>query len=288
MAIGIGPGRAVVAEVHRRFNPSFERSAGKRGERRFRRKGEEDGARFMRMPSCAPVPGGPDDFLEIGVARLPAEDRGGLGARAHEGGRVAGPAGLREHASLRTRDLLGGGDDLPDGEAVSISEIVVIRSPALDEAQEAEPVRLGEIVHVDIVAEAGSIGRGVVGPEYGYLRPPARQTLEHERYQVRLRIVALSYLTLGVAARRVEIAKHAGFEAEGPVVVFEDPLDHKLGSPVGIDRILRMRLVQGKAQSLSEGGAGGGEDEAPHAVGDHGVEERQRRGHVVAVYVKMR
>ena len=122
-----------------------------------------------------PVPGGPDDFLQVGVARLPAEEGGGLGARAHEGGRVAGPPGLREQASLDARDLLGGGDDLPDGEAVSISEIVVIRSPALDEAQEAEPVRLGEIVHVDIVADAGTVGRGVVGPEDGDLRPlPAR------------------------------------------------------------------------------------------------------------------
>ncbi|MDB6065451.1 MAG: hypothetical protein JWR26_1659, partial [Pedosphaera sp.] len=106
-----------------------------------------------------PVPGRGDDVFELGVLGFPAEFADGFGGGGDESGRVAGAAGFFDGGDLFAGNLFAGLDDLSDGVAIAIAEVV----KALFAGGQGEHVGLGEVDDVDVIADAGAVGRGVVG-----------------------------------------------------------------------------------------------------------------------------
>ena len=72
-------------------------------------------------------------------------------------------------------------------------------------AFEREHVRAGEVVDVDVVAHRGAVARRVVGAEHLHVVADAGGGAQHERDQVRLRVVVLAERPAG--AGDVEVAQ---------------------------------------------------------------------------------
>jgi hypothetical protein len=67
---------------------------------------------------------------------------------------------------------------------VTVAAVHRLRPARFHEAAKGQNVRGGQVVHVDVVADAGAVGRRVVGPEDGQLRVFALGGLERPRDQV--------------------------------------------------------------------------------------------------------
>src|SRR5262249_23987922 len=123
-------------------------------------------ALISSRPLGVPGPGGADDGLDVGVAGRPAEVAPEAIGGGHEDGRVAGSPGLHRGGDGMPRDAAGGIDDLEDAEAGPGADVVGEGTAGLDVLQ-GQDVGVGEVVDVDKIADAGAVGRRVVGPEDG-------------------------------------------------------------------------------------------------------------------------
>src|ERR1039458_5105668 len=110
------------------------------------------------MP-LVPGPGGGHNVFELRVFGLPPQliyrtVRGG-----HQSGRVAGPARLLDGRDGFARHRLASADNLTDRVAITVAEVV---EAALGRG-EAEEMRLGQVEDVNVIADAGAVGRGIIG-----------------------------------------------------------------------------------------------------------------------------
>ncbi len=90
-------------------------------------------------------------------------------------------------------------------------------------------------------------------------------------------------LALRVGAGGVEVAQVHVPQAVGPAEVRQDLLDHPLAAAVGVDRRLGVFLPDRGLAGFPVRGATRREDQVLALHLDHGLEERQGAGHVVAV-----
>ena len=230
-----------------------------------------------------PVPGGLDVGVGVFVLGFPAEDGFGFGGVADEFGGVAGAAGAVADGDGFAGDFFGGGDDFFDGEAAAGAEVDGGAFAAVAEVGECEGVGGGEVVDVDVVADAGAVGGGVVGAEDGDGVDVAPDGHEDAGDKVGFGVVVFADAAVEVAAAGVEVAEEDGLEAEGGFAVAEDAFEHEFAGAVGVDGVLWVGLVHGHEDGVTVGGAGGGEDEAFAGVFLHGFEESEGAGDVVAV-----
>ena len=93
------------------------------------------------------------------------------------------------------------------------------------EMVESFDVRGGKIVDVDVVADAGAVGRGIVGAEDVQLWALARCGAEGERDQMCFGIVEFADFSAFVGTGGVEITQGGEAEAVGAVVGFEGLLE---------------------------------------------------------------
>jgi hypothetical protein len=117
------------------------------------------------MPGTAdlPVPGVAAHVLQR-AGGLPAEQAGGLVGPGVAGGDVPGAA---RHDAIRHRAATGGGkgvDHLQHAVALAGAEVDDVEA-GLRQMGQGRPVAAGEVGHVDVVAHAGAVGRGVVVAE---------------------------------------------------------------------------------------------------------------------------
>ena len=148
----------------------------------------------------------------------------------------------------------------------------------------------GQVAHVDVVADAGAIGGGIVAAIHLDRGPPAGQGLQHQGDQVGFRVVVLADVTGGVGAGGVEVAEdHAGL-AVGGAEIGQQLLHHPLAAAVGVDRLLGGALADGDVLGNRDavGGAGGAEHQrnrraAPQALLAQGLEQHQGVAQIVAV-----
>ena len=110
---------------------------------------------------------------------------GGIG---DELGGVAGAAGAKSFRDGVAGSLAAGVDDLPHAIAAARAEIEV-QAFSWRELFEGQQMRLGQVIDVDIVADASSIGSGLVVAENRDLLPLAEGDLQHDGNQVRFRCV---------------------------------------------------------------------------------------------------
>ena len=122
----------------------------------------------------ADVPGVADDAGQVGVLRRPAQVRADAVARGDQLRRVAGPA-LADHDRHRVAgDLADGVHDLLHREAGAVAQVV---DPVLARrrGRQGQQVGVGEVGDVDVVADAGAVGRRVVLAEDRHRLPLARR-----------------------------------------------------------------------------------------------------------------
>ena len=105
-----------------------------------------------------PFPGGGDDVFQFRIFRLPAQLLDGLVRCGHQPGRVAGAARFFHRRNFFAAHLFAHLDDLADGVAVAVAQVV----KALLARREGEDVRLREVNGVDVIADAGAVGRGII------------------------------------------------------------------------------------------------------------------------------
>src|SRR5258706_225869 len=102
------------------------------------------------------------------------------------------------------RYATNGVDHLADAKAVPGTEIVD-KLAALTQRIEDQNVRAGEVADVNVIADAGAVGRGIVCAEDGNVLALSERYLQRERNQVRLRHMILAKIPGG--SRSVEITE---------------------------------------------------------------------------------
>src|SRR5579863_8053927 len=116
-------------------------------------------------------------------------------------------------------------------------------------------VSFGKIIHMDIVADASAVGCGIVVAEDLKSGALALDCLQNEWYQMRLRIMVFPNLSALVGSRSVEISKGDEAQAVGMAVRFQRIFQRQLGGAVGIHRLTRTGLGDGRfVRSAIDGG----------------------------------
>ncbi len=138
----------------------------------------------------------------------------------------------------------------------------------------------GQILHVDVVADAGTVGSVVVRSEHFEDRPPAARGLDREGNEVALGPVVLAQIALLVGTCGVEVAE---VDVANPVCqleVTEHAFEDELGAAIGIDGVLRVLLVDGNAKRIPERGTAGRKEDRGNSVSRHGREKVEPPGHI--------
>src|SRR3989442_908613 len=229
-----------------------------------------------------PVPGGTHDDLEVGVARRPVQLGVRLLRRRVEHRGIARAPRRQRPRYLASGDAFDGVDDLAHRVRMPGTEIVRARSIRLDQRVQRADVRIGEIGHVDVIAQARAVGRRVIVAEHLQSRPAARR-VDGARNHVDFRRVVLPDLALRIGAGRVEIPQRNRVDAVRALEVRQRALHRQLGFPVAVDRRLRMRFRDRRLDRLAVCGAGRREHEGLHRFRCHRFQHAQRAGHVVPV-----
>ena len=113
-------------------------------------------------------------------------------------------------------DLFHRPNQFQDRVAGSCTNVELVGIPTRQQVLHCQDVRLGKIVHVDVVADAGAV-RGIVIVAEDGDRLAGHHCIEHQRNQVGLRLVLLSKPALGIGARGVEVSQRD----------VGDPMDHR-------------------------------------------------------------
>ena len=192
-----------------------------------------------------------------------------------EAGGVAGATGLFDGGDGFPGDFFAGGDDFADAGAAAGPEVI----EGAFFGFEGEDVGLGEVEDVDVVADAGAVGGGVIGAEdvHGILLAEG----DFEDIGDEMGFDAMIFAEFFGGPCGVEVAE--GGEAEGMdfVIPAEDFFEEEFGFAVGIDGFLGGCFIDGAVFWGTEGGAGGGEDEFFDVGGDHGIEEMETADEII-------
>src|SRR5215210_979036 len=226
-----------------------------------------------------PGPGVGDHGLELGLLWLPTKIGPDPLARGHERGWVPRSSRRLDSIYAPARYAAGGFDDLPDGEACSVAQVV---GAVLSWFGRLERQQMGaaEVLDVDVVAYGAAVARRVVGAEDLH-RGAFSCGLEDERDQVRLRIVVLPEPAAG--AGHVEVAEARRGQPTSLGDGADEPVYCEFGAPVRVRRQGRGRLPYRHLLGLPVDGCRGREHEPPGTRLAHRLEEVERPADVVAV-----
>jgi hypothetical protein len=168
-------------------------------------------------------------------------------------------------------------DDFENGEATAVANIECF---ARDTVEGFERAKMGirDVEHVDVVADAGAVWRGVIGAENFHVGNGARCGVENAGDEVGFDAMVLA--TFGGGAGSVEVTKDGIIEARVAAIVREDFFKAKFGFAVGINGAFGVVFGNRNGVRLPIGGGGGREDEFCDAVARYGVEEIDAGGDI--------
>ena len=181
-----------------------------------------------------PAPGRTDDVIEAFVARFPSEfisNPAGIGDKYR---RVAGTSSFCPGRNRMAGDLPRGLDDLADRITAAVAQIIGRIASAIEQGLQRQQVRPGEVGDMDIVAQAGTVRRGVILAEYPDRFPLARGHLEHQGNQVGFGPVAFSDVAVGVGARGVEVAQDAAGQVRGGADIRKQAFHCEFGGAIRV------------------------------------------------------
>jgi hypothetical protein len=227
-----------------------------------------------------PLPRGGDDLLDRGMLGFPAERPAELFLAGHENGGVAGAARGESAGNFAAGDFFGGAKDFEDGEASAVAHIEGFAGNRFDRFEDPE-VGIGNVQDVDVVANAGAVGSGVVGAENIEIRNEAEGGFKNIGDEVSLDAVGFAALCGGASG--VEIAERGVVETGICAIIGEDFFETEFRFAVGIDGIFGMVFGDRNGVRFAIGGGSGREDEFFDAVASDGVEEVDAGGDVSSV-----
>ncbi len=117
---------------------------------------------------------------------------------------------------------------------------------------------VGDVEDVNVIADAGAIGRGIVRAENFELRNEPEGGIQNFRNEMGFDAVA--FTTFGRGTGSIEIAEGGVVETGVGAVIGEDFFEAEFGFAVGIDGIFGMIFGDGNGVRFAVGGGGGGED----------------------------
>ena len=174
-----------------------------------------------------------------------------LSADAYRIGGIARPPRRQRPRHLPSGHALDGGDDLAHRLRRAGAEVVgAPTSRSARERFERAHVRVGQIGHVDVVAQARAVRRRVVVAEHLQALAAGRG-VDRARDDVNLRRVILAELAVGIGAGGVEIAKRDRADAVRALEVRKRALDRRAWTRRSVDRPLRMRLGDRRLRRLA-------------------------------------
>ena len=140
---------------------------------------------------------------------------------------------------------------------------------------------ISDVEYVDVIADAGSVGGGIVRAEDFDVGDHAEGGVENFGNEMGFDAVVLA--ALGGGAGGVEIAESGEVEASVGAIVGEDFFEAEFGFALGVDGIVGMIFGDGDGVRFAVGGGGGGKDKLFYAVAGYGVKKIDAGGDVGGV-----
>ncbi len=233
-----------------------------------------------------PLPCGFNDVVGILMLGNPAEDFRSLAGVGDEARGVAFATITVGDWARLARDLFRGINDFLDGKSLASTEVEPVGFTTLHQVVHGTKVRVGEVIDVDVVANAGSIGCVVVGSKDGEGWAQTLDGLQDNGDEVGFGAVVFTNRAIIGGTRCVEVAQEDTLKTIGAVAVLADAFQHELGAAVGVDGVLLLRLGDGDLGGHAIGRAGGGEDKLFRSGQHHGTKQGQWAGDVVFVILE--
>ncbi len=114
---------------------------------------------------------------------------------------------------------------------------------------------MAQIADVDVVTNAGAVGRVVVFAVDLDVWPLTAGRLQDQWDEMGFWLVVFAKLAIRVGAGGVEVAQTDRAQSVGAIAVGQHLLDHAFAVTIGVDRLLRMRFVDRDVQRLAKGGS---------------------------------
>ncbi len=147
-------------------------------------------------------------------------------------------------------------------------------------------MRGDQIRHVDVIANAGAVGRRIVRAEHLDFVAQAKRGLGRDLDEVGGGSRRLAGAQLRVGARHVEIAQDHVIEAVRRARVAQDGLGHQLRGAVGGHRRGSVVLAHRNVRRIAIDRGGRGKNETAHAALDRALDQAARIRGVVAVVLE--
>jgi len=243
-------------------------------------------ARRHKLPRCVfpfPFPRRLDYEFQVVVLRLPAS----LGLEFRDVGnrfrRVTGAPPRFLNGEIDARHLLGGLDDLFHGEAPAVAAVHDIALICLDNVFQCPDMCLREIIHMDVVADAGAVeGRVVVAEDHELLELSCG-CFQRPGDEVGRGLVGLANPALWVGPCYVEVSQSDIAEVRCVTQIFKNSRNHDLCSPIGTDGIEKIRFLCRDCFGLAVNSGRGGVDEETDAASPKHIQKDKGIGNVIPV-----
>ena len=141
---------------------------------------------------------------------------------------------------------------------------------------------LGQIVYMDVIANACAIRGGIIIAKNSQLRSCPGRSLEGQRNQVGLGIMALADFATFIGAGGIKVAQAGKTHAVGGVVGLQSLLKKKFGDSVRVHRLARGGFRDWCLFWNSVHGAGGRKNNVTDTRVQSGIQKGQPALHIVA------
>src|SRR5229473_1147927 len=201
---------------------------------------------------------------------FPAESALEFFLAGNENSGITGTARTQFARDFASDDALRCIDDFQDREAAAVADIESFAGNAADLLEGAD-VGIGDIEHVDVIADAGSVRCGVVRAEDIDVGQSAASGVENPGNEMSLHAMMLAALLGGSGS--IEIAEGHILEPGIELVIGQNLFENELGFSVGIDGRFAMVFGDGNDFGLAVGGGGGRKNKFFDAVAGDGIEK---------------
>src|SRR6267143_4273950 len=198
----------------------------------------------------------------------------------NENSAITGTARTQFASDLAADDTLRRRDNFQDREATAVADVEGFAGNAVDLLKSTD-VRIGDIEYVDVIADAGSVRRGIVSAEDVDMRQSTASGIENPGNEMSFHAMMLAAFLGGSGS--VEIAEAHVFESGVDLVIRQNLFEYELGFTIRIDGRLAMVFRDGNDLGFAIGGGGGRKNEFLHAVARDGIEQVHTTGHVRGV-----
>src|SRR2546426_11550262 len=182
---------------------------------------------------------------------------------------ITGTAWTELARNFAAGDALRSIDDLQDRGAAAVANVEGFAGNLADLFKRAD-MGIGDIEHVDVIADAGAIWCGIVRAEDIDMGKPTAGGIENAGNDVSFHTMMLAAFLGG--SSRVEIAEGHIVESGVGLVIRQNLFENELGFSVGVDGGFPMVFGNGNDLGFAVSGGGGWEDEFFYAMASDGIE----------------